>query len=82
MIHLFGLFSDPEQKGLPPLLTPADAEVWLETIGRGVATGTLSANKGATAASCVRAWLSAHEQGKVTEQVEDLRQKVEELKAR
>ena len=54
---------------LPPLQSPADAEVWLETIGRGVATGTLSASKGATAASCVRAWLSAHEQGKVTEQV-------------
>ena len=66
---------------LPPLQTPVDAEVWLEKIGRGVATGTLSASKGATAASCVRAWLQAHEQGKVTEQVEDLRQKVEELKA-
>ena len=67
---------------LPPLSTPQDAEVWLEKIGRGVATDTLSASKGATAASCVRAWLSAHEQGKVSDQVEDLRQKVEELKAR
>ena len=67
---------------LPPLSTPQDAEIWLEKIGRGVATGTLSASKGATAASCVRAWLSAHEQGKVTEQVADLRQQVEELKAR
>jgi len=45
---------------LPPLSTLQDAEIWLEKIGRGVATGTLSASKGATAASCVRAWLSAH----------------------
>ncbi len=67
---------------LPPLSTPQDAEIWLEKIGRGVATGTLSASKGATAASCVRSWLQAHEAGRIADQVEDLRQKVEELKAR
>lgn len=67
---------------LPALQTPQDAERWLEVVGRAVATGVLPASKGQVAASCVRAWLSAHEQGKVSDQVEDLRQKVEELKAR
>ena len=64
---------------LPELKSPTDAETWLETIGRAVATGVLSASAGQVATSAVRAWLSAHEQGRVAEQVEELRQRVEDL---
>ena len=65
---------------LPPLRTPKDAEVWLERIGRAVATGVLSASKGQVATSTVRAWLQAHEAGAVTDRLEELRATVAELK--
>jgi len=65
---------------LPPLTEPADAELWLERIGRAVATGVLSASKGQVSTSAVRAWLSAHEQGKVSERLEQLRATVAELR--
>ena len=64
---------------LPPLGTPKDAEVWLERIGRAVATGVLSASKGQVATSTVRAWLQAHEAGAVTDRLEELRATVAEL---
>jgi hypothetical protein len=65
---------------LPALQSPQDAERWLEVVGRAVATGVLPASKGQVAASCVRAWLSAHEQGKITDQVADLSAKVAEIR--
>jgi len=65
---------------LPPLTEPADAEVWLERIGRAVATGVLPASKGQVATSAVRAWLQAHEAGAVTDRLEELRTTVADLK--
>ena len=65
---------------LPPLRTPKDAEVWLERIGRAVATGVLSASKGQVATSAVRAWLQAHDAGTVTDRVEELRAEMAKLK--
>ena len=65
---------------LPALQSPQDAETWLEVVGRAVATGTLPASKGQVAASCVRAWLSAHEQGKVSDRLEELKATVAELR--
>ncbi len=68
------------QDDLPPLRTPKDAEVWLERVGRAVATGVLSASKGGVATSTVRAWLQAHDAGAVSDRLEELRAMMAELK--
>ncbi len=71
-----GLSSDE----LPPLDSPQAAATWLEAIGRAVACGRLANRDAIAATKAVREWLRAHEAGTVTEQVTELRQKVEELK--
>ncbi len=67
---------------LPPLRTPQDAEVWLETLGRAVAEGRLRNQDADAATRAVREWLKALEAGKVTEHVEELREQVAALKKR
>jgi hypothetical protein len=67
---------------LPPLRTPQDAEVWLETIGRTVAEGRLRNQDADAATRAVREWLKAHEAGKVAERVEELQEQVAALKKR
>ena len=52
----------------------------LEAIGRAVACGRLANRDAVAATKAVREWFRAHEAGTVTEQVTELRQKVEELK--
>lgn len=70
---------DPE--ALPALRSPQTAEKWLEEIGRAVATGTLGHHEATAAVRAVREWLRAHEAGEVTEEVEELREQLEELVA-
>ena len=65
---------------LPPLRAPQDAEVWLERIGRAVATGELAHRDADAATRAVRAWLQAHEQGAVRKHMEQLAEQVAELK--
>lgn len=53
--------------------------MWLEAVGRGVATGRLTHNQGRTIAGVVREWLRAREAGEVAERIEAMEEKVAAL---
>lgn len=57
---------------LPPLESYEAAEEWLDTVGRAVGTGRLSAAEGNAIRGCVRDWVAAHEAGEVTDRVHRL----------
>lgn len=69
---------DPDD--LPPLDSPQAAERWLEAVGRAVATGELSHNAGKAVARLVREFLRARDAGAVTEEIEELREVVAEIR--
>lgn len=68
----------PEE--LPPLDSHADAETWLEVIGRAAATGRVGHNEAKAGISAVRQWLRAREKGAVAEKLEDLQDALEEAR--
>ena len=65
---------------LPQLDSPQTAALWLERIGRAVATGRLASRDATAATKAVEAWLRANEAGATAERLESLRQQVDELK--
>lgn len=65
------------EEELPPLDSPQAAEIWLENVGRAVATGRLSASEGSTVKSTVREWLRAREAGEMQDRIADLEEKLE-----
>jgi hypothetical protein len=65
---------------LPPLKSHADAKLWLERIGRAVATDELSDRQGQAVIRAVSEWVKAHEGELTAEVVGDLRKEVERLK--
>ena len=71
-----------EDNDLPPLNSPQAASVWLETLGRAVATGQLANRDGDTAVRAVREWLRAWEVGEQAQKLEELREQVTALKKR
>lgn len=68
----------PEE--LPPLDSHADAEHWLEVIGRAAVTGRVGHHEAKAGISAVRQWLRAREKGAVAEKLEDLHDALEEAR--
>lgn len=74
-----------EQRGLnladlPELESPEDVEVWLELTGRAVLSESISTSTAKTVSRILRDWLSAHEAGAVTRQLEQLRDALDEAR--
>lgn len=67
---------------LPELRSHDDAKIWLEVLGRAVATGRIERDEADPAIRAVREWVQAHEGGLVGEKLEVLQEKVEELEAK
>ena len=67
---------DPDD--LPTLDGPQTAALWLDRVGRAVATGKLDHREGTAVVRAVEAFLRAHDAGKVTD---DLARMREALKA-
>lgn len=70
---------EPEE--LPKLETYDDAKMWLEAIGRAVATGRLKDRSAQAGIRAVEAWLKAEsDRLEATEELQELRKDIEELK--
>ncbi len=67
---------DPDD--LPTLYGPRTASLWLDRVGRAVATGRLGHREGTAVVRAVEAFLRAHDAGEVTD---DLARMREALKA-
>lgn len=65
---------------LPPLAGHAEAKLWLERIGRAVATGRLKTRPAQAAIRAVSEWVKAHEGEMAAELFDDLKADVERLK--
>jgi len=65
---------------LPPLETHRDAKMWLEVVGRAVATGRLSDRSGQAVIRAVSEWVKAHEGELTAHVVDDLQEEVKRLK--
>ncbi len=72
-----GLKSDE----LPELRTHEDAQGWLETIGRAVATGRLSDRQAQAAIRAVSEWVKAEGERATAEVVNELRFEIDRVKA-
>lgn len=57
---------------LPPLESHEAAETWLDTVGRAVGSGRISASEGNAIRGCVRDWVAAREAGEVSERLHRL----------
>ena len=64
---------------LPPLEDHASAKVWLETVGRAVATGQLTDRAGQCIVRSVSEWVRTHESQLTAEVVGTLREEVQRL---
>ncbi len=76
-------FSSPglEPNELPELKTHADAQLWLEIIGRAVATGRLSDRQAQAAIRAVAEWVRAEGERATAEVVNDLKADIARMKA-
>ncbi|MCH1571650.1 MAG: hypothetical protein OXU33_05530 [Gemmatimonadota bacterium] len=70
---------DPAE--LPELRTHEDAQGWLETIGRAVATGRLSDRQAQAAIRAVAEWVRAEGDRQTAEVVNELKADIVRLKA-
>jgi hypothetical protein len=61
---------------LPPLGSPQAAELWLEVVGRAVASGRLGHHEGRTITGAVREWLKARDVGEHADRLEELEAKL------
>lgn len=68
------------EEELPPLDSPQAAEIWLENVGRAIATGRLSSAEGNAVKSTVREWLRAREAGEMQDRIEELEEKLEKAR--
>ena len=69
-----------EPDELPELRTHEDAQNWLETIGRAVATGRLSDRQAQAAIRAVSEWVRAEGERQTSEVVNELRAEVDRVK--
>ena len=65
---------------LPPLEGPEDVETWLELAGRAVVSQRINNSTAKTLSRILRDWLSAHEAGAMTRQLNRLRDALEEAR--
>ena len=70
---------DPAE--LPDLRTHEDAQNWLETIGRAVATGRLSDRQAQAAIRAVAEWVKAEGERATVEVVNELRSEIDRVKS-
>ena len=70
---------DPNE--LPELKTHEDAQEWLETIGRAVATGRLSDRQAQAAIRAVAEWVKAEGERATAEVINELRSEVDRVKS-
>jgi hypothetical protein len=63
---------------LPTLDGPKTAALWLDRVGRAVATGRLGHREGTAVVRAVEAFLRAHDAGVVTTDIERLRSALEQ----
>ena len=70
---------DPSE--LPPLTSHADAQSWLETIGREVASGRLPERQAQAAIRAVAEWVRAEGERAAVEVLDELRAEIDELKS-
>ena len=66
---------------LPDLRTHEDAQAWLETIGRAVATGRLSDRQAQAAIRAVAEWVKAEGERATAEVINELRSDLERVKS-
>ena len=66
---------DPDD--LPTLDGPQTAALWLDRVGRAVATGKLGHREGTAVVRAVEAFLRAHDAGEVTEDIAKMRAALE-----
>lgn len=66
---------------LPPLEDHADAKLWLERLGRAVATGRLGERAAQASIRAVSEWVKAHEGELTAHVVDDVEAELERLKA-
>lgn len=66
---------------LGPLRTHEDAQSWLETIGRAVATGRLSDRQAQAAIRAVAEWVKAEGERATAEVINELRSEIDRVKA-
>ena len=74
-----GAFSSPRKgfiRGLPPLKEAADAEFWLEAIGRAVLEGHMEAKEANVARQIVNDWRRFHEEDRTNKQIADLEKSI------
>ncbi len=76
---LRGVGLDPNE--LPSLRTHEDAQAWLETIGRAVATGRLSDRQAQAAIRAVSEWVRAEAERVTGVVVNELRSELDRVKA-
>ncbi|MCH7562381.1 MAG: hypothetical protein IH968_01040 [Gemmatimonadetes bacterium] len=76
---LRGVGLDPAE--LPNLRTHEDAQGWLETIGRAVATGRLSDRQAQAAIRAVSEWVRTAGERATAEVVNELRFEIDRVKA-
>lgn len=75
---LKGRLSDTLDLGeLPELETHRDAEIWLEILGRTVATGRLEERRCQAAIRAVQSWIDARAERLTAERLEELEAKLE-----
>ncbi len=67
-------------KELPDLRTHEDAQAWLETIGRAVATGRLSDRQAQAAIRAVSEWVRTAGERATAEVVDELRSEIDRVK--
>lgn len=63
---------------LPPLDGPRTASLWLDRVGRAVATGRLGHREATAVVRAVEAFLRAHNAGEMAEDIQRLRTALEE----
>lgn len=65
---------------LPPLETHEDAKMWLEAIGRAVATGRLEDRSAQAAIRAVSEWVKTEGERATREVIDDLKDEIEQLR--
>ena len=62
-----------DPKDLPTLDGPSTASLWLDRVGRAIATGKLGHREGTAVVRAVEAFLRAHDAGAVADELAELR---------
>lgn len=70
---------DLQPEELPELESHEDAKLWLDTLGRAVATGWIERREADSAIRAVQAWVSTHEGALAEEKLAALQERIAQL---